>query len=96
MPDESRPPFDDAREYLEITKMRETAETVYGRETIERVAEEYRRARKELQARPRPSDNRCDELRRECKRLEAIYGYEVLAGVPRMTRASHPRHNWDV
>jgi hypothetical protein len=85
---------DDPATYLKITKMRETAESVHGRETIERVTEEYRQIRAELQTRP-PYERR-HELQREAARLEQTYGYEVLAGVPRLTRGSHPRHDWNV
>jgi hypothetical protein len=89
-------PPDDARSYLEIAKMRETAEAVHGRETIERVTGEYRRLRAELQAVTRPPSGRRDELQLECGRLERTYGYEVLAGVPRITRGDHPRHDWTI
>ena len=85
---------DDPATYLKITKMRETAESVHGRETIERVTEEYRQIRAELQTRL-PYERR-HELQREAARLEQTYGYEVLAGVPRLTRGSHPRHDWNV
>jgi hypothetical protein len=85
---------DDPDTYLKITKMRELAEQVHGRETIERVTEEYRQIRAELQKHP-SSQERADELLANARRLEAAYGYEVLAGVPRVTRGSHPRHDWD-
>ena len=83
---------DDPRTYLEITKMREMAEAIHGRETIERETERYREIRAELQT--RPQYQRRDALQREAARLEHTYGYEVLAGVPRVTRGDHPRHDW--
>jgi hypothetical protein len=89
-------PPDEAEAYLEITKVREAAESVHGREEIERMTEEYRQIREELQTVPHPSYERRDELYRECARLEQKYGYEVLAGVPRITRGSHPRHDWSI
>jgi hypothetical protein len=93
--DEQIPP-DDAEAYLKIAKMRETAEAVHGRDEIERVTEEYRQIRAELQAVPHPPPDRRRELQLACARLEHKYGHEVLAGVPRVTRGSHPRHDWNI
>ena len=86
---------DDPATYLKLTKMRETAEAVHGRAKIEQVTEEYRQIRAELQQH-RPPYERRDELQRRAAELEHTYGYEVLAGIPRVTRGSHPRHDWNV
>jgi hypothetical protein len=84
---------DDPATYLKITKMRETAEAVHGRARIEEVAEEYRQIRAELQQ-DRPPYERRDELQRRAVELAHTYGYEVRAGIPRVTRGRHPRHDW--
>jgi hypothetical protein len=85
---------DDPATYLKITKMRETAESVHGREKIEQVTEEYRQIRAELQQ--RPPYRRRRELQLQATQLEQTYGYAVLAGVPRVTRGNHPRHDWNL
>ncbi len=82
-----------AETYLEITKIRETAEAVHGRETIERLAEEYRQIRAEL--RTRPPYMRRRELQTAAARLEHLYGYEALAGIPRAIRGDRPPPRWD-
>lgn len=79
--------------YLELTKMREAAEAVHGKETIERVSQEYRQMRAQLQKRPLDPSRKKD-LQKQTLRLEQKYGYEVLAGAPRITRGDHPVHNW--
>jgi hypothetical protein len=89
-------PPDEAQSYLAISRLRERAEAAHGRRTIERVTEVYRRNCAELQAVPHPPFDRRSKLLRECARLEHAYGYEVLAGVPRVTRGSHPRHDWSL
>lgn len=87
---------DPNEEYLRITKLRQTAEAVYGREEIERVTEEYRQIREELQGPPRPTGERKEHLLRQSACLDLQYGYEVLAGAGRVTRGDHPRHDWSV
>lgn len=79
--------------YLELTKMREAAEAVHGKEAIERVSEEYRQMRAQLQQRSLDS-SRKKNLQKQTLRLEQKYGYEVMAGAPRITRGDHPVHNW--
>ncbi len=85
---------DDPQTYLELTKMREAAEAVHGKEAIERVSTEYRQMRAELQERPL-DPSRKDELLELTRRLELEYGYEVLAGAPRITGGDHPVHDWE-
>jgi hypothetical protein len=85
---------EDPQTYLELTKMREAAEAVHGKETIERVSEEYRQIRAELQKRPLDPSRKA-ELQKQTRRLEHEYGYEVLAGAPRITGGDHPVHDWD-
>jgi hypothetical protein len=95
--DELPPPLslraEDPRTYLELTKMRETAEAVHGKDTIERVSTEYRQMRAELQRRPL-DPSRKEELLEQTRRLEHEYGYEVLSGAPRITAGDHPVHDW--
>jgi len=85
---------EDPHTYLELTKMREAAEAVHGKETIERVSREYRQMRAELQKRPL-DPSRKEDLQEQTRRLEQKYGYEVLAGAPRITGGDHPVHDWD-
>jgi hypothetical protein len=80
--------------YLELTKMREAAEAVHGKETIERVSVEYRRMRADLQKR-RLDPSQKEEVLEQTRRLEQEYGYEVLAGAPRITGGDHPVHDWN-
>jgi hypothetical protein len=87
---------EEAADYLRNTKLREAAEAKHGREEIERVTEEYRQLRHELQSVPHPERIRRKELLLACARLERKYGYEVLSGVPRITKGSHPRHGWSI
>lgn len=84
---------EDPQTYLELTKMREAAEAVHGKETIERLSKEYRQMRAELQRRPL-DPSRKEELQARTRRLEQKYGYEVLAGAPRITGGDHPVHDW--
>jgi hypothetical protein len=84
---------DDPQTYLELTKMRETAEAVHGKETIEHATLEYVRARAELQKYPL-DPSRKEELQEQTLHLEQEYGYEVLAGAPRITSGNHPVHDW--
>lgn len=84
---------EDPRTYLELTKMREAAEALHGKETIERVSKEYRQMRAELQKRPL-DPSRKEDLLEQTRRLEQTYGYEVLAGAPRITGGDHPVHDW--
>lgn len=84
---------DDPETYLELTKMRESAEAVHGKKKIEGVTKEYVRARAELQKHPL-DPSRKEELLEQTRRLEQEYGYEVLAGAPRITGGDHPVHDW--
>jgi len=84
---------EDPQTYLEITKMREAAEAVHGKEAIERVSREYRQMRAELHKRPLDG-GRKKALQEQARRLEQKYGYEVLAGAPRITGGDHPVHDW--
>jgi hypothetical protein len=84
---------DDPETFREITKMREAAEAVYGKETIARCSRKYVEMRVELIDRPlAPSRKR--ELQQQTQQLELDYGYEVLTGAPRITSGSHPVHDW--
>jgi hypothetical protein len=66
---------EDPQTYLELTKMREAAEAVHGKETIERVSQEYRQMRAQLQKRPLDTRRKKD-LQKQTLRLEQKYGYE--------------------
>jgi hypothetical protein len=79
--------------FRKITKMRESAEAVHGKEAIARVTREYVEARVELIERPlAPSRKR--ELQELTRLLELKYGYAVLTGAPRITGGNHPVHDW--
>lgn len=87
---------EEAADFLRITKLREAAEAEHGRERIERATEEYRQLRHELQSAPHPDPIRREQLLLASTRLERKYGYEVLPGVPHITRGDHPRHDWSI
>ncbi len=83
----------DPETYREITKMREAAEAAHGKDTIERVSRKYVEMRAELIERPLASGRKA-ELQEQTLLLEHKYGYEVLAGAPRITGGDHPVHDW--
>lgn len=87
---------DDADGYLERAKMREAAEAVHGRETVERASEVHRQYYAELQRHPRPDEARRLLLRDRLIELEQRFGYEVLTGASRITSGSHPIHRHDL
>lgn len=84
---------DDPQTSIEIARMREAAEAVHGRETIDRLTREYATLRAELQSRPL-DPSRKGELLAQTQQMEHEYGYEVLTGVPRITGGDHPIHRW--
>ena len=49
-----------------------------------------------LMQRSQPLDpSRKEDLQERTRRLEHKYGYEVLAGAPRMIAGDHPVHAWN-
>lgn len=84
--------LDDQKRYERITQKRDAAEKKHGRDRVDQVVKDYARIRVELQKHPAPSNRR--ELQAKARRLEEDYGYEVVAGAPRVTRGNDPVHDW--
>lgn len=83
----------DPETFREITRMRDAAEAVHGKETIARATRQYIEMRVELIERALAL-SRKRELQEQTRLLEQKYGYEVLTGAPRITGGDHPVHDW--